>query len=248
MLATINPGHARKREVNDGLSFCNLLKDDQPSANATSIPAHRLSSSMQTVISKIFKTVTQHVLGLTLYHMMQSSQDFEDVRVVLHDRVEWSIELFRSCFTIHLSSGGYSFMLCSLFFLVIAENIHIHYGRLSPAELKVVSILSDITSESDATITSVQERAEQIGYGTFAILFAILFAVLDIGFVIVRVAGLAALSGSPGLAVGLALISMSPSAILPLLTYPARLVRRRERAPTGDAEMNSETVVDGSGN
>ncbi|KAF8440980.1 hypothetical protein L210DRAFT_948749 [Boletus edulis BED1] len=72
-----------------------------------------------------------------------------------------------------------------------------------PAELKVVSILSDITSESDATITSVQERAEQIGYGTFAILFAILFAVLDIGFVIVRVAGLAALSGSPGLAVGL---------------------------------------------
>ncbi|KAG6372785.1 hypothetical protein JVT61DRAFT_7185 [Boletus reticuloceps] len=187
------------------------------------IPAHRLSSTMQTVISKIFKTVTQHVLGLTLYHMMESSQDFEDVRAALHDRMEWSIELFRSCFTIHLSSGGYFFMLCSLFFLVIAENIHIHYGRLSPAELK--------------------ERAEQIGYGTFAILFA----VLDIGFVIVRVAGFVALSGSPGLAAGLVLVSMSPSAILPMLTYPARLVRRREREPTGDAEMNSGTAV-GSGN
>jgi hypothetical protein len=39
--------------------------------------------------------------------------------------------------SIHLSNGGYFFMLCALSFLVMAENIHIHYGRLSPAELKV---------------------------------------------------------------------------------------------------------------
>ncbi|KAF8133386.1 hypothetical protein EV363DRAFT_1162391 [Boletus edulis] len=93
--------------------------------------------------------------------------------------------------------------------------------------LKVVSILSDITSESDATITSVQERAEQIGYGTFAILFAILFAVLDIGFVIVRVAGLAALSGSPGLAH--VTVGYTPIAYLPCETCQAKGTRAHWR-------------------
>ncbi|KAI9464644.1 hypothetical protein HD554DRAFT_2120575 [Boletus coccyginus] len=176
---------------------------------------------MQTSITKTLKAVTRHILRLTLYDMMHSSDDFEDIKATLNDRTDWSIELFRSCFVIqnHLSNGGNLFVLCALSFLVMAENIHLHYGRLSPAELK--------------------ERAEHIGYATFAILFA----VLDIGFVVVRVVAFVALSGSPGSAVGLALVSMSPSVILPMLTYPARLLKRRRR-DSGEVEMGSGTVVD----
>ncbi|KAG6375952.1 hypothetical protein JVT61DRAFT_2829 [Boletus reticuloceps] len=111
--------------------------------------------------------------------------------------------------------------MSALTFLVIAENIHLHYGRLSPTELK--------------------ERSEQIDYATFAILFAI----LDIGFVIVRVAGFVALSGSPALAVGLVFVSMSPFAILPVLTYPARFLRRRKQELTEEVKLESGTVFDG---
>ncbi|KAH0832324.1 hypothetical protein J3R83DRAFT_13337 [Lanmaoa asiatica] len=194
---------------------------------------------MKTFMSKMYGTLTRHILGLTLYDMMRSSHDFEDVRAALNDRIDWSIELvstscsphtsspltlagiivqFRSCFTIRLSNGGYFFMLCSLSLLVMAENIHIHYGRLSPAELK--------------------ERAEHVGYAPFAILFA----VLDIGIVIVRVSGLVALSGSPALATSLVLVSMSPSVILPMLTYPTRLLRQRKRKSGGEAEVENGTV------
>ena len=45
--------------------------------------------------------------------------------------------------SIELTNGKYFFTLCALSFFVMAESIHIHYGRLSPAELKVF-ILSDI--------------------------------------------------------------------------------------------------------
>ena len=144
--------------------------------------------------------------------------------------------------SIHPSNGGYFFMLCALFFLVMAENIHIHYGRLSPAELKV-PILSAMIILSLTRQLSVQERAEYIGYATFAILFA----VLDIGCVIVRVAGLIALSGSPALAASLVLVSMSASITLPLLTYPARLLKRRKRESGGEVAMESGTVAGGTG-
>ncbi|KAF8427575.1 hypothetical protein L210DRAFT_3634446 [Boletus edulis BED1] len=167
-------------------------------------------------ILKLLRTI----LGLTLYDMMQLSHDFEDVKAALNDRIDWSVELFRSCLTIRIDNGSYFFM-CALAFLVIAENIHLHYGRLSPTELK--------------------ERADQIGYATFAILFA----VLDIGFVIVRVAGFVALSGSPALAVGLVFVTMSPFAILPVLTYPARLLKRRKQELTEEAKLESGTMVDG---
>ena len=70
-----------------------------------------------------------------------------------------------------------------------------------------------------------------MGYATFTILFA----ALDIGFVIVRITGLIVLSGTPGLATTLVLISMLPSVILPLLTYAAKLAKRRRRAPDGEA-------------
>ena len=87
---------------------------------------------------------------------------------------------------------------------------------------------------------SVQERAEYIGYATFAILFA----VLDIGCVIVRVAGLIALSGSPALATSLVLVSMSASITLPLLTYPARLLKRKKRESGGEVTMELGAVAD----
>lgn len=74
-----------------------------------------------------------------------------------------------------------------------------------------------------------------MGYATFAILFA----VLDIGFVIVRIAGLVALSGTPGLATSLVLVSMLPSVILPLLTYPAKFLKRRKRESGGEGEVES---------
>ena len=45
------------------------------------------------MLSKILRTVTRHILGLTLYDMMRSSHDFEDVKVALNDRTEWSVEL-----------------------------------------------------------------------------------------------------------------------------------------------------------
>ena len=44
------------------------------------------------------------------------------------------LTMFRS---VHLTNGSHFFMLSTLSFLVMAETIHIHYGRLSPAELKV---------------------------------------------------------------------------------------------------------------
>ena len=69
-----------------------------------------------------------------------------------------------------------------------------------------------------------------MGYATFAILFA----ALDIGFVVVRVTGLVALSGTPGLATTLVLVSFLPSVIPPLLTYSAKLTKRRRRAPDGE--------------
>ena len=93
-------------------------------------------------------------------------------------------------------------------------------------------------------MSSVQERAEYIGYATFAILFA----VLDIGCVIVRVVGLIALSGSPALAASLVVVSMSASVIPPLLAYPARLLKRRKRNSSGEVAMESGTVVDGATN
>ncbi|KAG8214825.1 hypothetical protein J3R82DRAFT_9974 [Butyriboletus roseoflavus] len=115
-------------------------------------------------------------------------------------------------------------MLCTLFFLVMAENIHIHYGRLSPVELK--------------------DRAENMGYATFAILFGM----LDLGFIIVRVAGLIILYGSPALATSLVLVSMSPSIILPMLTYPARLLKRKKRESDGEVEMEAASVINGTRN
>ena len=79
-----------------------------------------------------------------------------------------------------------------------------------------------------------------MGYPTFAILFA----VLDIGFVIVRVAGLIVLSGSPALSTSLVVVSMSPSLILPMLTYPARLLKRKKRESSGEVDMEVGTVAD----
>jgi len=59
------------------------------------IPAYHLPPNMQTfnMISKILRTVTRHILGLTLYDMMQSSDDFRDVKAALSVRIDWSIEL-----------------------------------------------------------------------------------------------------------------------------------------------------------
>ena len=77
-------------------------------------------------------------------------------------------------------------------------------------------------------------------------MFSILFAVLDIGCVIVRVAGLVALSGSTVLATSLVFVGMSASVTFPLLTYPARLLKRKKRDPGGEVAMESGTVVDGA--
>ena len=48
---------------------------------------------MQTSISKLLRSVSRNILGLTLHDMMRSSHDFEDVKAALNDRTDWSIEL-----------------------------------------------------------------------------------------------------------------------------------------------------------
>ncbi|KAG9316541.1 hypothetical protein JVU11DRAFT_2591 [Chiua virens] len=177
---------------------------------------------MQAYSSKIFNAIARHILGLTLYDMMRSSVGFEDVRAALNDRVAWSIDLFRSCFTIHLISGNYFFTLLTLAFLFMAENIHIHYGRLSPMELKA--------------------RAEHMSYATFAILFG----VLDIGFVAIRIAGLFVLTGSPVLSICIFVAGMSPSVLFPLFASAARHYVPRRRELAEDVEVESGVAVEGS--
>ena len=69
---------------------------------------------MQT-LSTVIHAAAQYLSRLTLYEMLRSSRDFEDVKEVLNARMNWSIELvsifslsspftdifgqFRSCFT-----------------------------------------------------------------------------------------------------------------------------------------------------
>jgi len=68
-----------------------------------------------------------------------------------------------------------------------------------------------------------------MGYATFAILFA----VLDIGFIVVRIATLVALSGTFALATGVILVSLFPSTILPLLICAVKTVKWQRKPATG---------------
>ena len=85
----------------------------------STIPTYRPFPSMQTSISNILRTVTRKILGLTLYDMMRSSHDFEDVKTVLTDRTDWSIELVSTsgrCTLHHVSplrESLYSFVAAS---------------------------------------------------------------------------------------------------------------------------------------
>ena len=87
-----------------------------------------------------------------------------------------------------------------------------------------------MVTHDSLTSDKIQEHVEDMGYATFAILFA----VLDIGFVVIRVTELVALSGTPGLAAGLVIISFLPSVILPLLIYTAKLAKGRRHVPDGE--------------
>ena len=78
-----------------------------------------------------------------------------------------------------------------------------------------------------------------MGYATFAVLFS----VLDVGFLLVRVAGLVALSRSPALAMTLVVVSISPSVIFPVLTYPARLFKRKKRESVREVDVEADIVV-----
>ncbi|KAF9231083.1 hypothetical protein BU15DRAFT_82855 [Melanogaster broomeanus] len=151
---------------------------------------------------------TRYLLQLTLYDMMQSSADFEDVKAALNERTNWTIEMLRNVFTICLTNGGYFITSCSLLLLVIVESIHLHYGRLAPLQLK--------------------ERAENMGYATFAVVIAI----PDICIIIIRVTGIIAVSGSPWLAFCLIFFSAALTIILPLLIHLVKRISIRVRQPT----------------
>ncbi|KAF8836572.1 hypothetical protein BDN67DRAFT_1071886 [Paxillus ammoniavirescens] len=153
---------------------------------------------MQALASAAAKTLAQCILQLTPYDMMQSSHDFEDVKAALDERTTWTIEVLRSVFAIRFANGGHFITLCSLLFLLMAETMHLHYGRLPPLQLK--------------------ERVENMGYATFAILITI----PDLGIIIVRVAGILTASPSLVLAVFLIFLSAAPPFILPLLIRTIR--------------------------
>ncbi|KAF9230217.1 hypothetical protein BU15DRAFT_83906 [Melanogaster broomeanus] len=156
------------------------------------------------------KKVTRYLLQLTLYDVMRSSHDFEDVKADLNERTNWTIEALRSFFTIRFADEGHFVTLCAFLWLVIAESMHLHYGRLAPHELK--------------------DRVENMGYATFAILIA----TLDLGIVVIRVAGIFTMSGSPGLAMCLILFSAVPSIVLPLLLHLTKIFWPRNRQPTAE--------------
>ncbi|KAF9235683.1 hypothetical protein BU15DRAFT_77808 [Melanogaster broomeanus] len=170
------------------------------------------------MIPEIIQTLVRSLLQLTLYDMIRSSRDFEDVKAALNERTTWTIDVLRSVFSIRLANGGYFVTLCSLMALFMAENMHLHYGRLAPGELK--------------------ERVDNMGHATFAILIA----TLDFGVVVIRVAGIFALCGSSWLATCLIFVCISPTIIVPLLIYLVKSFRRRTRQPT--IEQGEEGVAE----
>ncbi|KIJ67442.1 hypothetical protein HYDPIDRAFT_108218 [Hydnomerulius pinastri MD-312] len=169
--------------------------------------------------SKIAAALLRYLLQFTLYDMMLSSHDFEDVRSALNERVNWTIEMLRSAFNIRLANGGYFITLCTLFFLAAAESMHMHYGRLTPAQLK--------------------ERVETMGYATFAIINAI----PDLGALIIRAAEIITVSGSPGLAFVIVLFSAIPGIIIPVLLHLVDTFRTKAHKPTAEQEVAEGTVV-----
>ncbi|KAF9225670.1 hypothetical protein BS17DRAFT_777486 [Gyrodon lividus] len=156
-----------------------------------------------------------------MYDMMRSSYGFEDVKAALNERTNWTIDVLRSVLTIRLANGGYFVTLCSLLFLLLAESMHLRYGRLAPLELK--------------------ERVEHMGYATFALLIAM----LDLGIVVIRVAGIFTVSPSPGLATCLIFLSAAPPITLPLLIHLATAFRPTFHKPTVDqGEIEGGGVVE----
>ncbi|KAF9234711.1 hypothetical protein BU15DRAFT_65493 [Melanogaster broomeanus] len=150
--------------------------------------------------------------------MIESSQDFDDVKAALNERTEWTIAVTDELqlHSVGPPNGGYFVTFCSLLFLLMAEIIHLRYGRLSPLELK--------------------ECVENMGYATFAILIA----TLDLAVVIIRVAGIVAASGSSWLAMCLILICVAPSSIVPLLIHFLKRFRPRTRQPTAEGEIEDD--------
>ncbi|KAF9231079.1 hypothetical protein BU15DRAFT_82852 [Melanogaster broomeanus] len=172
------------------------------------------------MIPEAVQTLVRSLLQFTLYDMVRSSRDFEDVKAALNERTTWSIDVLRSVFSIRLANGGYFVTLCSLLILLMAESMHLHYGRLTPSGLK--------------------ERVDNMGHATFAILIA----TLDFGVVVIRVAGIFALCGSSWLATCLIFACVAPTVLVPLLIYLVKSFRPRTRQPTiergeqGVAEQN----------
>ncbi|KAF9234707.1 hypothetical protein BU15DRAFT_65490 [Melanogaster broomeanus] len=200
-------------------------------------PTHNSSSYniMMAWISEAIKMGTRCLLQLTLYDMMQSSTNFDDVKAALNERTNWTIEMashahltfadtlkqLRNVFTICLTNGGYFITSCSLLLLVIVESIHLHYGRLAPLQLK--------------------ERAENMGYATFAVVIAI----PDICIIIIRVTGIITVSGSPWLAFCLIFFSAALTIILPLLIHLVKTINIRISQPTVEqGEIERGEVVD----
>ncbi|KAF9234712.1 hypothetical protein BU15DRAFT_78789 [Melanogaster broomeanus] len=168
------------------------------------------------MIPEAVQTLVRSLLQFTLYDMMRSSHDFEDVKAALNERTTWSIDMLRSVLSIRLANGGYFLTLCPRLVLLMAESIHLHYGRLTPSGLK--------------------ERVDNMGHATFAMLIAM----LDFGVVVIRIAEIFALCRSSCLI----FICMAPILIVPLLIYLVKSFRPRTRQPPieqgeqGVAEQN----------
>lgn len=61
--------------------------------NAFSVRLERIPRNILIAISKLFDAGLRCSSRFTLYEMIRSSHNFEDVKVALNERTNWSIEL-----------------------------------------------------------------------------------------------------------------------------------------------------------
>ncbi|KAF9232120.1 hypothetical protein BU15DRAFT_67745 [Melanogaster broomeanus] len=126
--------------------------------------------------------------------------------------------------------------------LLVALPLRSHRNEHPPTSEDVKAALNERTNWTIEMLRNVPyERAENMGYATFAIVIAI----PDVGIIIIRVVGIIVVSGPPWLAFCLIFFSAAPTIILPLLIHLVKTFRIRIHQPTVDqGEIERGEVVE----